>query len=189
MARRSQGYYKKRVIRDLAFICVSAVAAFFFARSGILEASLLYLSAPREVVVFVAGMFFTSGFTILPATFALGALAAQAHFSEFVAWGALGAAVGDFILFFFVRDVFAEDLRGMLRGTHFKNILSAPKLGFMHWFMPLFGALIVASPLPDEIGLALMGVSRLKSRLVFPLLFILNCFGVGAIWLAASVLG
>jgi hypothetical protein len=54
--------------------------------------------------------------------------------------------------------------------------------------MPFLGALIIASPLPDELGLVFLGISKLKTRYFLPLSFVLNFFGILIIGLIAKSL-
>jgi hypothetical protein len=48
----------------------------------------------------------------------------------------------------------------------------------MKWISPILGALIIASPLPDEFGLALLGLSRTRISILIPVSFIMNFLGV-----------
>ena len=58
-------------------------------------------------------------------------------------------------------------------------------LGFM---VPLAGAIIVASPLPDELGLIMLGVSKLKYREIAVLTYILNTAGILLIVLPINII-
>ena len=51
-------------------------------------------------------------------------------------------------------------------------------LKFFKWLIPFMGALVVASPLPDEIGLAMMGFSKIRTSLFIPISFLLNFLGI-----------
>jgi len=46
----------------------------------------------------------------------------------------------------------------------------------------------VISPLPDELGLAMMGLSKMKTSLFIPISFILNSLGILAIGLITKLL-
>jgi hypothetical protein len=49
------------------------------------------------------------------------------------------------------------------------------------------GAIIIASPLPDELGLALLGVSTLSRPQFFLLSFAMNSLGIFIILLVAQI--
>ena len=49
------------------------------------------------------------------------------------------------------------------------------------WVLPFVGALIIASPFPDEIGLGLMGLSRMRVRDLMIISFVMNAIGIACI--------
>ena len=52
--------------------------------------------------------------------------------------------------------------------------------------MPLVGAFIVASPLPDEVGLVMMGLSKVRTAWFVPTVFVLDFLGILALSLAVK---
>jgi len=56
------------------------------------------------------------------------------------------------------------------------------------WILVLAGAIFISSPLPDEIGLALMGISRYNRGKILTICFALNFAGAYAVILAANAL-
>ncbi|MBA3285846.1 MAG: hypothetical protein H0U27_12415 [Nitrosopumilus sp.] len=137
---------------------------------------------------FLAGIFFTSIFTVAPASIVLAELSTQ-HSPFIVALcGAAGAMVGDLIIFLFIRDRVSDDITYILKKIKFKKISSLFHLGFLRVLSPLIGALIIASPLPDELGIAMMGMSKMKTYLLIPIAFIMNFFGILGIAALAAIL-
>jgi hypothetical protein len=127
---------------------------------------------------FFAGIFFTSLFTLAPAGVALGEMAQVAPLFEVALWGAAGAVVGDLILFFFVRDFISADLMALMRGSWVKKVKGIFRSPFLSWAVPVAGALVIASPLPDEIGIALLGLSKKHLRFLIPISYIMNFLGI-----------
>jgi hypothetical protein len=170
--------YYKNCRHDLFWLGFSIILTFFLVHFGILE-SILSVSQEWFIVTsFVAGMFWTSMFTISPASIAIAHLSHSIDFMTLATWGALGAMISDLIIFHFIRDVFSEDIEGAIKTSRFKRLLSKTHFTFLRWFGPLVGALVIISPLPDEIGLSLMGVSKMKTRYLIPTTFILNFIGI-----------
>jgi uncharacterized membrane protein YdjX (TVP38/TMEM64 family) len=90
----------------------------------------------------------------------------------------LGALIGDFLIFRFFKDHVFEELRPFFQklGTHsLMRIFSTPHFA---WILPVLGAFIIASPFPDEIGIGLMGISRMKTWQFLLLAFVLNSTGI-----------
>jgi hypothetical protein len=90
----------------------------------------------------------------------------------------LGAVIGDYIIFRFLRDRVFEEVEPIfmkLGGSHISRILSTP---YFAWLAPVLGAIIIASPFPDEIGVSLMGISKLRNWQFLTLSFVLNSLGI-----------
>jgi len=100
---------RHELAKDLVFILIGCVTAIALAQSGILD-WLLGLVGRSDAAAFTSGIFFTSAFTIAPAAIALARIAAVAPLQSVALWGALGAMCGDLVIFFFIRDRFADDI-------------------------------------------------------------------------------
>lgn len=166
---------KKDLIRDFIFIVIGAFLAFSLARLGFID---WIVDVVGNVVVssFLSGIFFTSIFSIAPSAVALSHIEGSVYVISF--WGALGALCGDLILFYFIRDRFSDHLIHSFRPSFIKDVLNSFHLGFMRWLAPIIGALIIASPLPDELGLTLLGMSKTKVSILIPVAFIMNFIGI-----------
>jgi hypothetical protein len=170
-----------RLRKDLYVILLSALLAWALVRIGAVSNFLTLTQEYKILGSFISGIFFTSAFTIAPASVALGGLASTGPLFLVAFWGALGAVFGDLILFFFIRDVFADDLMKFLKKFWKNHVFPSFHLGFLKWFTPFLGGLIIASPLPDELGLTLMGLSKTHVAVLIPLSFVFNFIGITAL--------
>lgn len=176
--------YYKNIRRDFFLLGLSVVFSILLVRFGVLE-SIISVSKGWDVITsFVVGIFWTSVFTISPASIAIARLSYDINPVTIAAFGAFGAMLGDLVIFSFIKDVFSEDIKGAIKASRFKKFLSRTHFSFLRWFGPMIGALIIISPLPDEMGLGLMGVSKMKTRYLIPMTLILNFIGI---FLIASV--
>lgn len=136
---------------------------------------------------FLAGIFFTYGFTAAPATAILLVLAKEQNilFAGFIA--GFGALVGDLIIFKFIRYSFADEIEKLSKEkaiNHFNN--KTQKL-LKKYFVPVLAGFIIASPLPDEIGVSLFATSHSISTKFFSILsYTLNTAGIFIILLIGS---
>lgn len=177
---------KRDLFQDLAIIFFSIVIALFLVKSNVLIDVLESSQKLKWFGSFLAGMFFTSILTTVPATVTLGEIAQNNSLWLTALFGGLGAVVGDLIIFRFVRDRVGEHLRELLRhktsGLRFRALF---KFKVMRWLTFLAGGLIIASPLPDELGISLLGFSKTKTVLFLPLSFACNFIGILIVGLAA----
>lgn len=176
------------LIRDLAVIVFSVVLAIVLAKTGILKNILTATQELKFIGSFAAGAFFASVFTAAPATVVLGKIAQTNSVFLVAFWGGLGALVGDLIIFRFLKDNLAKDIFYLVNKVKTKRLAAIFKLRLFYWLLPLLGALVIASPLPDELGLLLMGLSKIKTLSFIPLSFFLNFSGILAIGLVATFL-
>ena len=99
--------------------------------------------------------------------------------------GALGALCGDLVIFKFVRDRLSEDilaLMGRKGSTRLKHIFHKR---IFHWLTPFVAAMIFASPLPDELGIMLLGFVHTKTVMFLPYSYAANFIGILIIGLLA----
>lgn len=176
-------------LADIGLIVLSTLLSVILAKTQIITSVLATTKELELLGTFVAGMFFTSVFTTAPAIATLGELSLGQPILITAALGAAGAVVGDLLIFRFVKDRIASDILILLehRGT-FKRFGALFKLRFFRWFTYLLGGIIIASPLPDELGISLLGFSHMKTRSFIMLSFVFNFVGVVAIGLAARAI-
>lgn len=174
-ARKKNGY---ALVVDVMIIATGIAVAVFLSKVGFIDSIISLFKEYYILAAFFTGIFFTSAFTIAPASIALIHLAEKFPLPSLALWGGLGAMCGDLILFLFIRDRFAEDLKRVIKPSRMKHILGSMHFGFMKWLSPVLGALIIASPLPDEFGILLLGMSKTRVVLLLPIAFIMNVIGI-----------
>lgn len=158
-------------------------------RNEALHAYLLHLGTLGYVGAFFAGVLFVSTFTVATGAIILLVLAETLSPVEIGLIAGLGAVVGDFVIFRFMKDDLAREITRIYnmfdRRHHFKRVLHTK---YFSWTLPVIGAVIIASPLPDEIGVSLMGISKLRTYQFLLVSFILNAVGIALVVSASLVI-
>jgi len=184
----SRAHARENIKQDVVAVGASVALAWFLISSGALAGLLAATDAGKIFESFVIGVFFTSAFTIAPAAIFLGELSQTISPWTVATFGALGAMCGDLILFLFIRDRLADDIKGLFPKKAVRHFLNSFHLGFWKWLSPVLGALIIASPLPDEFGVSLLGLSRVKVSTLLPVAFVMNFLGILLVAGVASLL-
>lgn len=166
------------LIRDSAVIAVGILCVVFLERFGLIGRFLESVEAFTPLVSFAAGIFFTSVFTVAFATVIFAELAHDHSLILMAVFGGAGALLGDYIIFRFVRDTLLEDIRGLLAISHADRFAEIFRLQLFRFLAPFFGAVIIASPLPDELGVALLGLSEMSTKKFAVFSFVLNAAGI-----------
>ncbi len=173
-------------MRDLGIIILGIIVAILLVKTGILSELLSSTKDWMPLGSFLAGIFFVSVFTAAPSAVVLFEMARSGSPFEIAVFGGLGALVGDMVIFQFVKNSLSEDIEWFMKRSRGERLVAIFRFKLFRWLVPFMGALIVASPLPDEIGIAMMGLSKMKTALFVPISFSLNTLGILIIGLIAK---
>jgi len=171
--------WRKWRYKNTTYLVISLIVFFAFILSSDSFQNLIWqVSILGYFGSFITGIFFVSIFTVVPASVVLFDIA-DAYNPLIVAITAgLGAVLGDYLIFRFLRDKVFEEIApafDKVGGSFIKKLFSTP---FFIWLVPILGALIVASPLPDEVGISLLGLSKVKNWHFILITFLLNAVGI-----------
>ncbi len=173
-------------VRDLGIVALSVLVAIVLVRTGAVAHLLIQTQELEFVGSFIAGMFFTSIFTTAPATVTLAEI--SQHYSLFLTAvvGGAGAVAGDMLIFSFVKDRFSQHVVELVqtRGIG-RRLLKVFRRRSVRWLTFVIGGLIIASPLPDELGVSLLGFTKMKLRGFLIISFVFNSIGILLIGIAA----
>src|SRR3989344_6394479 len=110
--------HQNNLMIDIVIIVLSIIVAIILIKTGAIEEILKQTQDLWFLDSFIAGMFFTSIFTTVPAIVALGEIAQSSQSVLLVAiFGGFGALCGDLIIFQFMRDKFGEDIMRLIRNS------------------------------------------------------------------------
>ena len=175
--------------KNLTFLIFSLVLAFFVLRNETLHSFLLHLGNLGYVGAFLAGILFVSTFTVATGAIILLVLAETLSPIEIGLIAGLGAVVGDLAIFRFVKDDLAKEIEliyNQVDGNHHLKKVFHTK--YFSWTLPVVGAAIIASPLPDELGVSLIGISKLKTYQFLLISFTLNAIGIFLVVSASAII-
>lgn len=138
---------------------------------------------------FIAGVMFSYGFTAAPST-ALFLIIAKEH-NLWLAGviGGLGALLGDLVIFAFIRSSFSDEIKRLSKEKIVKKFHTSIPNRLKKYILPVFAGFIIASPLPDEIGVALLAIHKHISVRMFMLLsYLLNTAGIFVILYVGQII-
>lgn len=181
--------WRKLKYKNLAIFFLSIGFALILSRFEGFHSFLLSLGSLGYLGAFIAGMLFVSTFTVTTGAVILLVLAERFSPIEIGIIAGFGAVIGDFVIFKFVKDGLIEEVREVYgKIDHHNHLLKILHTNYFSWMFPVFGAIVIASPLPDEIGVSLMGISKMKTYQFFILSFILNAIGIFLVVSASAII-
>ncbi|MFH0873929.1 MAG: hypothetical protein V1846_03810 [Candidatus Komeilibacteria bacterium] len=164
--------------RDLGIIILSILVAIFLVQTGAIHHFVALFKGQYVLSSLVAGFFWSSMFTIAPAVAVLGDLSNSYPLWQIALFGAIGSVVCDAIIFRFVKDDVDEDLLYIFNLQPHRRLRHIIKTKVFHWILPLLAGLIIASPLPDELAMAVIGFTKVNKKVFTVITFIFSFFGI-----------
>jgi hypothetical protein len=170
------------------FLLASIAATIILVKTDVIARIFVHAQEYDTLASFVSGFFFSSGIATPPAMVALAESAAYVPLWELCVVGAIGSVAGDLLLFRFMRSRLLEYVLDVSLHPSVRRFGRRVAASPLWWLGPIAGAIVVASPLPDELGLIMMGLSSIRLWQFVSLAFVANVAGIYAIVIAAQAL-
>ena len=166
----------------LTLLLISIIGAYYLFALSSVEAFLDNLGQLKYLGIFVAGLLFSFGFTT---PFAIGIFASISPANILLASiiGSCGALLSDLCIYKMIKISFMNEFKRLQRTLPFKTLqrtinqsLTNRLKNYLLYFLVGF---IIASPLPDEIGITMLaGLTAIRVRMLAFLSFIFNMLGI-----------
>lgn len=170
-----------RIVLKIIGIVVSVCVAVYIVQTDVVGTLLVHLRDFQLLGSFVAGFFFTSFFTAVPSIAVLGEIMRATPVWQVALIGGLGAALGDYVILRVIHKSLDEETKNLLRQPRFGGFKKIVKTKLFHRTSLFFGAVCISSPLPDELGLILIGINKVSPIKLFLILFVMHSIGIAAI--------
>ena len=168
----------KRLILKTSIFILSLSSAWWLIKSGYLQGLIETILPLRFISEIMAGVLYTS-FLTSPISVAMLIILAQENNPVVTALLAgVGAVLGDLLILRFFREKLSSDLNMVSKQLQLKKVNSFLQKYRLDFAIPLIGAIIIASPFPDELGLIMLGISKLRYQEIALISYILNTAGI-----------
>jgi len=183
--------------KNLIIFFVSVLVGYLIVKSPAIDRLLENLKNFGYVGAFAAGSLFTYAFTTVPASGIIFKMGRYLHPLPVAFIGAFGSVLSDYIIFHLVKTKLVDEIK--LLTCEIKN-LSKPishlpftkEITYLTWkkicrmkrfriLIPVVAGLIIASPLPDEIGVAIFGAAKFEPKKFIAMAYLLNFAGIFAL--------
>ena len=202
-ANKKSGSFFKKVRKfewkhhNLILLAVSVAVAYYILRFKPVLSFIHGLSYLGYLAAFILGLMFTYAFTVAPAAAVLYTLGNQLNPFFIALIGAFGAVISDYIIFRFVRDKLIGEIKLLSKEVNHltkpvSDLVFTEEITVVLWkkitrsriwkhLIPILAGLIIASPLPDELGVAIFGAAKYEPKRFLLLSYCLNFAGILAI--------
>ncbi|MCW1296896.1 MAG: hypothetical protein OH319_04415 [Candidatus Parvarchaeota archaeon] len=166
---------------NLILLIISIIFAYYILKSEHIKVMIHYLGSLSYFGVLVLGVFYTYALTTIPASAIIYMLGKELNPILIAFIGAFGSVIADSLIFVYVKYGLMTEIKLLASELHLripKIMRNKPLTRFISKILPLIGGLIIASPLPDEIGVALIGSVEYKTRDFLIYSYCLNFIGI-----------
>lgn len=174
---------------NLTLFFVSVVLAVILSIMGVFDTLFADLGSLGYVGAFIAGLLFPITFTAPIATAALLYIGAHFDLVSSTLLATFGALIGDLVIFTFVKDrtlTEIEEIRSEYRIAHrthdhyrrhkaLRDLFHSKPFHALGLFL---GGVLILSPFPDELGVAILASYKVDVKKFVPLSFLLNGVGI-----------
>lgn len=181
MMRRHRWNYK-----HLFLFFISVIVAVLILTSSILRNFISNLGNYSYIGAFITGIFFAFGFTAAPATASFLVLTQNINPIFMGLIGGLGTTLSNYLIFRYIKYSMDTDLKYILKITGITKIKELKKTR-LAWIVPFLGAFIIATPLPDEAGDFIFGISNYSTKRFLLYVYLLSSAGIMLIGLIGRV--
>ncbi len=189
MSRKKKHVASNYRYKNSVYFFISVIIAIGLFQNETIHAYLLQLERLEYLGAVVAGFFWVSTLAIAPASIVLFILAENLPIIPIALLGGLGALIGDSVIFRFIRHSnISDEILDIFNDLGGRKLTHLFQSRHLRWTWPFIGALIIISPLPDELGVSLMGISKLKFWQFALISFVLNSAGILLLLSASTII-
>lgn len=181
-------FWKRWKYPYLTAVFISVLLAIILAQNQIFKDWLLHLGSLEYIGALLAGMLFVSSFTAAISIVVIGIMAENLNPMALGLIGGVGAVIGDYLIFKLVRSHLQGELAMLFGKDGTSYVKTLIRSRYIAWMLPIIGVFIIASPLPDEMGVSLLGISKISEAKFILISYISNAVGILMIASVAKVL-
>lgn len=181
-------FWKRWEYPYLTAILISVLLAIVLAGNQTFKDWLFHLSSLEYIGALLAGVFFVSSFTVAISIVVIGIMAQNINPVALGLIGGVGAVIGDYLIFKLVRSHLQDELSMLFGKDGTSYVKTLIRSRYIAWMLPLIGIFILASPLPDELGVSLLGISKISEAKFILISYVSNAVGILMIASVARVI-
>lgn len=181
-------FWKKWKYPYLTAILISVLVAIILAGNQTFKNWLISLGSLEYFGALIAGALFVSSFTAAISIVVIGIMAQNINPIALGLIGGVGAVIGDYLIFKLVRSHLQDELSMLFGKDGTSYVKAVLRSHYIAWMLPLIGIFILASPLPDELGVSLLGISKISDARFILISYVSNAVGILMIASVAKVL-
>jgi len=99
-------------------------------------------------------------------------------FWELIALAGLGAVIADLTILHVLNDELLEEIEDIINEFHGKTLVHIFHSRAFRWTLPVLAIIIIVTPIPNNLAMGLLGISRLNAHKFALHSYIINSLGL-----------
>lgn len=177
--KKGKRYSHKWKYKNLTLTFVSLAITLLLSQNEQFVSYLMHLGKFGFVGALIAGFLCASSFTIAIGALILFEFSKTLNLIELCIIAGIGCMMGDLIILKLFRNGLENEVYSIYEAVDHKHqIVKLFHTKYFSWTLPVIGALIIMSPFPDEIGVSILGLTKMSSKQFILLSFVLDTVGI-----------
>ena len=176
--RRPKQPHKRHTHINLILCGIGLIVTVWLAQGNGLETALSGLGMYRFVVIAAAGILFVTPFTAPIGGLMLSILAKQTPIWQVIALSGASAVAADMTILHALNTELLEEIEDIFNEFHGRKLIHIFHSKMFRWTLPLLVIFIIATPLPDDLAIGLLGISRVSAHRFVLSSYMLNSLGI-----------
>ena len=126
----------------------------------------------------VAGILYAYGFTAAIGTAILLISSTQQNIILTGLIAGIGAMIGDIFIFSLIRHPLRDEIKQLKKEKIIKLLENKIPLSIKKYTLPIIAMFVIASPLPDELGVGMLATTKIREDIFTLLSYLLNTAGI-----------
>jgi uncharacterized membrane protein YdjX (TVP38/TMEM64 family) len=128
---------------------------------------------------FLCGIGYSYGFTAAPATAILLLISKSQNIFLASVLGGLGSLIADLFIFKVIRHSLRDEIERLSSSSSMTKIRNRMPASLKKYLVPSLAVFIIASPLPDEVGVTMFAAcTNIRTKTFSLISFVLNTLGI-----------
>lgn len=167
------------VLQTGFYVFASLLVSLLLISTGLFNVLVQMLPLGGYMGALLAGGMFVSLFTAAPAVVIFFTLSQSLPILPLALVAGVGAVIGDLFILFFQRGRISHRPRqSYLQESTIEKIIISIRRSKYKFLLSVIGAFVILTPLPDELGLVCMGMSKMSVFQSIVFTFALNTVGI-----------
>lgn len=173
--------WKKWPLKHTTALVLCLAGFIILLDTALMAAFFEYMRSLGYIGALIGGVLFVSLFTAPAAMVMLFELGQQYYLPAVVGFATLGAVLGDYIILRFFETRLLHEFYYIMNKLGAKRTLRNMRRKKNRTLMGVAGFAVISSPLPDEIGVSMLGISHLSKIKIILLCTLADALGLAAV--------